>query len=123
FTEVGKDALPTGVQEIRFVPPSGTLTIDLPAGQYHVLVSRGPEYSIHPNTYPSVPGTAVDLRTGDRVLDATLVKVVDTTGWLSADFHVHAINSPDSRINNLHRVLNFAGEGVDILVATDHDVV
>jgi len=123
YTEVGKDALPAGVQDVRFVPPSGTLTFPLPAGEYNVLVSRGPEYSIHPNTYPAQPGVPVDLRSADRTITATLVKVVDTTGWLSADFHVHAINSPDSSINNLTRVLNFAGEGVDVLVGTDHDVV
>ena len=65
----------------------------------------------------------MDLRTRDASVTATLARVIDTTGWISADFHVHAINSPDSNINNEQRVLNFTAEGVDVLVATDHDVI
>ena len=73
----------------------------LPPGQYDVVVSRGPEYSIFPNTFPAVPGAARRPAHGqDATVDAVLAHVLDTTGWMSADFHVHAVNSPDRIVDN-----------------------
>lgn len=123
YTDVPKDPLPDFIADIGWVGPSGSATFALPPDAYVVLVSRGPEYSVSPNDYPAVPGHAVDLRTADASLDAVLAHVVDTTGWMSADFHVHAVYSPDSIVDNATRALTFAGDGVDVLVSTDHDVV
>ncbi len=49
--------------------------------------------------------------------------MVDSTGWMSADLHVHAVNSTDSAVGNALRVSNFLAEGVDVLVSTDHEWV
>lgn len=122
YTDVTRDPLPDDVQVQGFVPPSGTATFFAPPGQYQVVVSRGPAYSIFPATFPAA-GAAVDLRSSDQSLSATLVRVVDTTGWLASDFHVHAINSPDAYVPNLDRVLAYLGEGMEVLVSTDHDFV
>ncbi|MEW6430345.1 MAG: CehA/McbA family metallohydrolase [Myxococcota bacterium] len=113
---------PSDEQAIVFVGASGSATIALPPGQYEVLVTRGPEYSAWPDTYPS-QGQAVDLTTQDQSVAATLAHVVDTTGWMSADLHVHAMGSPDSVVANSVRVSSFAAEGVDVMVSTDHDFV
>jgi hypothetical protein len=123
YTDVTKDPLPDQIAFVGWIGPSGTATFDLPAGQYSVLVSRGPEYSVHPPAYPTIPGQAVDLRTADAAVSAVLAQVLDTTGWMSADFHVHAVNSPDSIVDNAKRALTFAGDGLDVIVSTDHDVV
>lgn len=123
YTDVTKDPLPDQIAQVAWVGPSGTATFELPAGQYAVLVSRGPEYSVHPPAYPSIPGQAIDLRTTDATINAVLARVLDTTGWMSADFHVHAVNSPDSIVDNAKRALTFAGDGLDIIVSTDHDVI
>src|SRR5262249_35491878 len=56
-------------------------------------------------------------------LRAELERVVDTTGWISADLHVHAIPSPDAPSPLEDRVLSLAGAGVEVAVATDHNVV
>ena len=56
-------------------------------------------------------------------MSAVLARVIDTTGWMSADFHVHAVNSPDSIVDNAKRALTFAGDGLDVIVSTDHDVI
>jgi hypothetical protein len=85
-------------------------------------VMRGPEYSMWPDTAPAT-GQTVDLTNADATLDATLAQVVDSTGYMSADLHVHAINSPDSSVPNIERVLSYAAEGVDVLVSTDHDYI
>ena len=38
-------------------------------------------------------------------LDFVLKREVDTTGWVSADFHIHALRSPDSYVPYDIRVL------------------
>jgi hypothetical protein len=123
FADVPKDPLPDSVALVGAIPASGSASFVLPADHYVVLVSRGPEYSIFPNDYPTSPGTAVDLTQADATVNATLAHVLDTTGWMSADFHVHAVNSPDSIVRNDARALSFAADGVDVIVSTDHDVV
>jgi hypothetical protein len=115
------EKLPGNPAAVGFVPASGRVDLELPPGQYEVVVSRGPEFNLWPDTYPG--GQAVDLTQADATVDATLVRVVDSTGWQSADLHVHAINSTDSLVPNEQRVASFLAEGVDVLVSTDHEVI
>ncbi len=105
-----------------YIPISGQLSLTLPPGEYDVVVTRGPEYSAWPDTWPA-SGSHVDLRTTDGAVNAVVGQVVDTTGWMSADLHVHAVNSSDSAVANAVRASNFIAEGVDVLVSTDHDVI
>ncbi|MCU0701343.1 MAG: CehA/McbA family metallohydrolase [Myxococcaceae bacterium] len=114
------EPMPSDVQAVEYVPASGQLAVKLPAGTYEVFVSRGPTFSAFPDTFPT-RGQSVDLTTADAMVSATLAQVVDTTGWLSADLHVHAIGSTDSSVPDGERVASFAAEGVDVLVSTDHD--
>ncbi|MBI5545196.1 MAG: CehA/McbA family metallohydrolase, partial [Deltaproteobacteria bacterium] len=123
FADTLRDPIPDNVQLIDFVPTSGSATFELPPAEYRVLVSRGPEWSIHPLDFPTSPGVLVDLRTADASVEAALAHVVDSSGWASADFHVHGVNSPDSHLIATQRTLSFAAEGVDVMVATDHDYV
>lgn len=116
------ESQPADIQAIVHVGANGRAVIPLPPGEYEVLVSRGMEYSAFPDTFPT-RGQAVDLRTANQMVTATLAQVVDTTGWMSADLHVHAVNSPDSAVGNAVRAMSFAAEGVDVLVSTDHDFV
>ncbi len=123
FTDSVRDPMDASVQLLGMVGPSGDATFELPPGRYAVLVSRGPEYSIFPNDFPANPGVAVDLTSADATVNALLAHVVDTTGFMSADYHVHAVNSPDSAIDNVQRAMGFAVEGMDVIVSTDHDYV
>ncbi len=93
----------------------GNEAIRLPRGTYDIYVSRGPEWDI-------------DVRRGVRVDDDLTIKarlrhVVDTRGWLSADFHVHAAPSPDSIVPLSHRVLEFVADGIDMIVSADHNTI
>lgn len=116
------EAFDMGAASIGFVPVNGQLAMTLPPGEYDVVVSRGPEYSTWPDTWPS-SGFHVDLRTADATAAATLGRIVDTTGWMSADLHVHAINSTDSAVRNSVRAASFLSEGVDVLLSTDHEFI
>jgi hypothetical protein len=113
---------PSDLQAIVHVGADGRAVIPVPPGEYEVLVSRGMEYSAFPDSFPT-RGQAVDLRTADQMVNATLAQVVDSTGWVSADLHVHAMGSPDSAVSNSVRAMSFAAEGVDVLVSTDHDFI
>lgn len=86
----------------------------LEPGDYHLFVSRGPEYSLFE--------TALEVTAGDLTeVEARIARVVDTAGFVSGDFHVHMMNSPDSKVPLADRVTAFLAEGVDYLVATDHE--
>ena len=103
-----------GIAKAIFMGPdgdSGETCIE--PGQYEVVVSRGPEYSLY--SKPIVVSAGALTPT-----EAQIARVVDTTGFVSGDFHVHMINSPDSIVPKLDRVITFLAEGVDYLVATDH---
>ncbi|MBW2255899.1 MAG: hypothetical protein JRI25_15050, partial [Deltaproteobacteria bacterium] len=94
----------------------GTLQVWLEPGAYDVVVVHGMEYSLHRE--------AVALEAGETVtVDATLVRVVDTTGYLSGDFHFHGARGPDTAIRNTDRVVNAAADGLEVMVATDHAYV
>jgi len=106
------DPLPPGVVA-QFDLSDGTLETPLEPGDYDVVVVRGMEYALHRE--------AISVQAGETAtVDATLVRVVDTTGYLSGDFHVHAARGPDTAIRNTARVVNAAADGLEVLVATDH---
>jgi len=116
------DEVPSNIAAIGFVPATGSLELRVPPGAYEVFVTRGPEYSAFPDTFP-MAGQPVDLTTTAATVNATLARVVDTRDWMSADLHVHAVASADSSVANAARVASFAAEGVDVLVSTDHDFI
>lgn len=111
-----------GAAAIEYVGVSGEVDVQLPPGQYQVAVSRGPEFSVWPDTWPNA-GQPVDLTSQDATLNAVVGRVLDTTGWMSADLHVHAVASMDSAVPNVHRAENFLAEGVDVLLSTDHETI
>ena len=120
FHEV--DPLPSDVQALGFAGAGGVADVQVPPGSYEVLVSRGPEYTGWPATFPAT-GQPVDLTAADLTLDALIARAVDTTGWLAADLHVHAVSSVTSSVPNRARVLSAAAEGLDVLASTDGDAV
>ena len=83
-------------------------------GRYRIVVSRGPEYSIDTQD--------VELRAGEVAsLSATIHHEVDTSGWISGDFHLHAEASQDSGMTLPLRVITNVVEGVELLSSSDHD--
>ncbi|MFT6397863.1 MAG: hypothetical protein ACJAYU_002618 [Bradymonadia bacterium] len=108
----GFDPLPPGVVQMDDTA-DGTFDLFVEPGPVDIVVTRGIEWSLHRQE--------IDLQPGDDItLDVTLHHVVDTDGFLSGDFHVHAAPGPDSTITYERRVTNMAAEGVDVIVATDH---
>ena len=95
----------------------GRVELEVPAGHtWDVVVSRGIEYSVEKFTVSPKAGQV-------EVLGAELSRVVDTSGHISADFHLHQAPSLDSSISLHDRVSSGAAEGVEYLVATDHNFI
>ncbi|MCS7309144.1 MAG: CehA/McbA family metallohydrolase [Armatimonadetes bacterium] len=95
---------------------SGNETIPVEPGRYRLTLTRGFEYEIAQRE--------VDLQPGGRVVwRATLARTARLPGYLSGDFHVHAIPSPDSSDPLADKVKAFVAVGVQILTSTDHDVL
>ena len=89
----------------------------LSAGTYQVYATHGPEYSLE-------QGTLIVEAGNDSVLDiAAPTRVVETPGFISADFHVHSGPSFDTVLAPSKRVATYIAEGAEVLVATEHETV
>ncbi len=96
-------------------PPKEGLDIQLPVGTYLVAASRGPEYSRDQEI--------LEVLKDDRnELTLTVDKVLDTAGFVSVDPHMHTIYS-DGRVDVDERIRSVVAEGVDVAMATDHNIV
>ena len=109
------DRLPFGIVRAVHTGADGIATFNLEPGSYRVVVSRGTEYSI-------ADQGAVITAGNQTAIAAQIAQVIDTDGFVSSDFHIHGINSADSRISHINRVEGYAGEGVDNIIMTDHHV-
>ena len=94
----------------------GTFDVLVEPVEMDVVVTRGGEYSMFRQPMSLSPGET-------RELDVRLCRVVDTSGYLSGDFHVHSAPGPDSTLTYRKRVTNMLAEGVEVIVATDHAFV
>jgi hypothetical protein len=122
--DVTFDQLPAHFAAVAWAGVGGEVTFPVPAGSYRVAVSRGMEWSVWPPTAPEEGGEPIEVVAGETTsVQAEIARVVDTTGALSADFHVHSVSSMDSTTPEDDRVLTFLTEGVDVIVSTDHDVI
>jgi hypothetical protein len=95
---------------------TGDFDLRLEPGDYTLWVSRGPEYDVVVSQVTVQPDQVATF-------SGALHRVLDTTGFLSGDFHVHAQASTDATVRDEARVRNMLAEGVEILVATDHAYV
>ena len=93
---------------------TGTGTIHVRPGTYDVYATRGPEYGVARKRVTVTAATTAQA-------DFRLKRVIRTKNALAADFHVHSGRSLDTAAPLEDRVVSFAGEGVEVMIATDHD--
>jgi hypothetical protein len=113
-----EDERPFGVARVKFVDPSGDSgVIAIEPGSYQVVTSRGMEYSISKQNV-TVAASPAPV----QMVAAQVEHVIDSDGFISADFHVHSIDSPDSEVPRTLRVLSLIGEGMNFFTPSDHDI-
>ena len=96
---------------------TGRARLALPAGRYVIYAGRGFEYSIARQEVELAPGANVARR-------LLVERQVDTAGWAAMDTHVHTgtfAKHGDASIEE--RMLTIAGEGIELPVSTEHNVL
>jgi hypothetical protein len=96
-------------------PPEEGMEVPLPVGTYLMTASRGPEYSLDQEIVEVLKDELLELT-------FTIDKIVDTTGLVSVDPHMHTIYS-DARVDVEERIKSVVAEGVEVAMATDHNIV
>ena len=104
-----------GQELARFVA-IGEVTRALPPGRARVTVSHGLEHDVLVEDVSLVAGA-------EALLEAPIVRALDTSGWVSVDLHLHSELSTDSthRLEDALRMM--AAEDVEVVSSTDHDFV
>lgn len=94
--------------------PGGEAEVFLPRGEpFDIQAFRGMEYT--------APRERILPEEAEISVTLDLQRVVDTAGWISGDFHLHADPSGDSRVLLKDRVASLIAGGVEFAVATDHN--
>lgn len=95
---------------------NGKAEFGLPAGSYRVYAGRGFEYSLDSVDFTVTAGDSVEKT-------LSLVRQVDTHGMVACDTHVHTrTHSGHGDCIVQERMTTLAGEGIELPIATDHNV-
>lgn len=122
FGDILADKLPNGVVLSEFAvrdTGSGSVSVgdsgvlDIEPGSYQLSVSHGPRYNEFVQDLTLNEGVLTDI-------NARVVRVIDTSGWISGDFHVHSFDSPDAEVTNRERVATYLAEDMDFFTPSDH---
>ena len=114
FGDIGADHLPFGIAQSTFINRDGaSQRMTLEPGEYHLVLSRGPRYSAYKENIVITPGQVTTVQ-------AEIAKVVDDSGFIHGDFHVHSIDSPDAEVTREERVAVMLAEGMDFFTPSDH---
>ena len=91
----------------------GDFRVAVPPGTYRVVVTHGMEFSHIEREVTVDPGKKLSF-------SGVLKRVVDTTGWVSTDYHNHSTPSGDNTCGTADRVINMAAEHLELSVSYTH---
>ncbi|MCH2024700.1 MAG: CehA/McbA family metallohydrolase [Verrucomicrobiales bacterium] len=92
----------------------GDFRVPVPSGTYRIVVTHGIEFSHIEREVTVGPGQSVSF-------EGVLKRVVDTTGWVSTDYHNHSTPSGDNTCGTADRVINMAAEQLEFVPTTEHN--
>jgi hypothetical protein len=95
---------------------NGKARFQLPAGKYTIYAGRGFEYSL--------AQTAIALSPGETARPTLILRQeVPTAGYVACDTHIHTLtHSGHGDATIAERMITLAGEGIELPIATDHNV-
>lgn len=93
---------------------TGVFSVQLTPGQYQITVTHGIEFSHIRKSVELKPETTM-------VFEGQLTRLLDTTGWVSTDFHNHSTPSGDNNTHTDDRIINLAAEQVEFAPTTEHN--
>ncbi|RMG41362.1 MAG: hypothetical protein D6725_01470 [Planctomycetota bacterium] len=109
----GPETAAFAVRNLRYAP-LGTFQQLVPPGRYRLVISHGPEFDAVFREVTIPPAGTLELR-------ERLRRSVDTTGWVSSDFHSHSSPSGDNTASQLGRVVNLVCEHIEFAPCTEHN--
>jgi len=92
----------------------GKFRVQLPPGTYRVVVTRGIEFSHLEKEVTLAAGQTF-------AFSGKLTRLVDTRGWVSADYHNHSTPSGDNTCGTPDRIINLAAEHIEFAPTTEHN--
>jgi hypothetical protein len=94
----------------------GVARIDLPAGRYRIFAGRGFEYSL--------ASQDISIGRGETLRRSfSIWREVPTEGYVACDTHVHTLtHSGHGDATVQERMITLAAEGIELPIATDHNV-
>lgn len=96
-------------------PEEDGMEVKLPVGTYLIYASRGPEYSMDKKV--------VEILSDEKQEIIFLInRVIETPRLISVDPHMHTHRS-DGRTRISERIRSVVAEGVDVAIATDHNII
>jgi TolB protein len=96
--------------EYGYFHAKGAARLTLPAGRYHVEVSRGPDYAVERRDLEVRPSAATSARIALRRLDD-----LGARGWRSGDLHVHMNYGGAYRNDPTHLAFQADAEGLNLI--------
>lgn len=109
----GPETAEFAVKNLRYTP-DGVVQQALAPGKYLLRISRGPEYHAEEREVEIAANQSEQVK-------VTLVRAIDTTGWVSTDYHSHSTPSGDNTSSQRGRVLNLVCEHVEFAPCTEHN--
>ncbi|MCA9246079.1 MAG: CehA/McbA family metallohydrolase [Planctomycetales bacterium] len=111
--DFGPDTAEHAVRDLYYAH-DGAFRQELLPGKYEVIVSHGSEYDASIEE--------IEIHQGEITpLEVKLAHAVDTSGWISADFHSHSSPSGDNTSSQMGRVLNLLAEHIEFAPCTEHN--
>ncbi len=108
----GPESAIYGVKNLQYTP-TGEFRVPLLPGVYEVVASHGPEFD--------AVIERITITAGEETKwDAKLIRTVDTTGYLSTEYHSHSTPSGDNTASQRGRVLNLLAEHLEFAPCTEH---
>jgi len=93
---------------------TGQFEVAVPPGKYMIIITRGIEFGAFSRAIEIAPGET-------KALPATLIRQVQTPGWVSTDFHNHSTPSGDNTCGTDDRLINLAAEHIEFAPTTEHN--
>ena len=93
---------------------NGKFSIGLAPGKYRIVITRGIEHDHFEKQIEIQKGKFETIKTA-------LKRSVNTTGWVSTDFHNHSTPSGDNICGTPDRIINLAAEHIEFAPTTEHN--
>lgn len=107
---------PVAVRPGTIYTANGRARFTVPAGSYRLYAGRGFEYSLASSELTAEAGQQARC-------SLSLRREVPTPGYIACDTHIHSLtHSGHGDATVQERMITIAGEGIELAIATDHNV-